>query len=216
MIVFVAFVLTVFSYLVFSEAMGRPRVIKHFLKSRAEIVKEVVKSSMRTLTSRHKEIAEGNPTCPSSLSSSVRPLREKLDAVKEKMANNTNMLEEMVAELPDGKLSSLKSLLQEHKKRKTRPSEDKLYEVVQLISEDFENLEKWEEHIQSLKYEVIECFFKVVLTQNNNEDAVPNYDLDKFDTMVQDTINYRRGLCRGSQRDVPMDNEEQNNSCCLM
>ena len=50
------------------------------------------------------------------------------------------------------------------KSDKARPRQDKLYEVVQLVSEDLENLEKWEEHIQALKCKVIAGLFKVVLS----------------------------------------------------
>ena len=176
---------------------------------------------MHFLSSRHKEVTEGNPVCPSSLSSAVSPLREKLNIVKERLALNTGgkvLFEELLAGLSDAKLSALQSLVKDQKKpkNKSRPSEDKIYEVVQLVSSDFEDLEQWEEHIKALKNEVIEAFFRMVLTLGDGEDTIPKYELAIFYEMIEDTMNYRRGLRRGSQRENVPDQDEQQNSCCLM
>ena len=76
-------------------------------------MQEVLRSSMRYLASRHKEVAEGNPVCPSSVSSAVSPLRDKLNIAKEWLALNNGgkvLFEELLAGLSDGKLSALQSL----------------------------------------------------------------------------------------------------------
>ena len=88
--------------------MGRPRVPKHYLKGQAKVVKEVIKGSMKTIISRNKDIDEGVVACPSSLSSSVAPWREKIDQAKERHSTNdgSNLLEEMLSNFLDNKLSA--------------------------------------------------------------------------------------------------------------
>ena len=184
-------------------------------------MKEVLKSSMRYLASRHKEVTEGNPVCPPSLSSAVSPLREKLSIVKERLALNSGgkvLFEELLAGLSDGKLSALQSLVKDQKKpkNKSRPSEDKIYEVVQLVSADFEALEQWQEHIKALQSEVIETFLRMVLSLDGGEDDIPKFNLTIFYEMIEDTVSYRRGLRRSSQREDEPEQDEQQNSCCLM
>ncbi|CAE7255211.1 unnamed protein product [Symbiodinium sp. CCMP2592] len=192
------------------------RVLKNHLKSKGEVINETVKKGMTKLISRSSEVVEGNSSCPSSLTASAKPFMEKLEAIKSSI-NDEDILTNFLQDMSDVKLKVLLDIFNPKKKRAC--VEDRVLDSAFIVIDELDEMNRWIDFIQHLKKETIETWMRILASKHFNEDEQNHLSCNPtmLHEMVKQSIAYRDGIKRASQRTNQEQREEPETSgCCVM
>ena len=197
--------------------MVRSRVIKNYLKTKGEIINEMVKSSMSLLKKRKAELSDdASSTIPPSLTSSVQPVLERISMARSKLQENQPVVSKLLEELSDEQLGALKKAFD--KKKKVSFTEERLYDGAHIALDDLAMLEEWSTYISHLRGEIIGLWvasFAQEFHQDDNNNGI-HYSNELFVKALDENISYRRGIRRASSTNEPPVERPDEGRCCVM
>ena len=196
--------------------MGRPRVIKHHLKSKSDALNALTTQTMNNLKKRHPSLSSSSSTCPNGLMSAIQPIREKITRLSSELnSENSEVLNGILNSLTDSQLVSLKQTFDKKIKKNT---EDRIFESSFTIIEEMESLNSMVEFIQSVQTELVELWTKVLIKEVHVEQGNSfTFDITRLEGIIGDIQNYRKGIKRATERQHEgSDVREDEGQCCLM
>ena len=124
---------------------------------KTDAVKQLINRAITNIKNKyynHSDDSSSSTTCPPSLTSSVQPIPENLERVKEQVRRDEGVILPSVHGLKDEQLERLTEVFD------TRSStEEKLNSAVNIFLEkDIEKIQSSIDYLEFLKFEMMQCF----------------------------------------------------------
>ena len=178
-------------------------VQKSHLK-KTDAVKQLIKRAITNI--KHKYYSHGDAssstiTCPPALTSSVQPILENLEGVKEQVRRNEGVIFPSLHALTDEQLERLTEVFDARSS-----TEEKLNSAVNIFLEkDIEKIQSSIDNLEFLKFQMWQCLVSSFGHEFNTTRAHSiSFDCREFQKNLADTVSYRRGI----QRHVQVSNSE--------
>lgn len=191
-------------------------VKKIFLKKK-DAVKSLFRKSLTTMKKRYLietlevDVANHEP-CPLVLQPVINPILEKVrDARHRVVEDETLTIKGSLNYLSDDELVFLKKDLE-----KKKYAEEHINTMMNLMVKDIGKIDDYILQLKIAKQEVITHFLESVASQYSTEDGSEvKYDFNPLKEEVKETINYRRGLRRGSHQGNDAGEVAEDRSNCI-
>lgn len=115
----------------------------------------LIKRTKTNIEKRFSELEDLQGDVPHLFVASVSPLQEKLALFRQKMIEDNNILKKLLEQMEDTKISHLIEALGQSKGRNT---EERLFRIAPLLSEDIQMIDKLSPHLSNIRHSMVIAF----------------------------------------------------------
>ena len=182
-------------------------------------MKALTKRSM-TLIQKKIDAFDEVTSHPPLLQPIIQPMIDKMTALKLKVLNGENVIEELLQGLPEDKLQSLIKIF--NKKGAGAQTEDKIFNSAFIVVDDLKQIDEYVNYLTKVKTDIIEdyvtCYGKLYHVEKMN---TVHYDNEAFFEHLNSALSFRKGFRKAtasnnSSGSVVNDEQNATDRCNIM